>query len=239
MPQRPPVTFWLLLAATLCVDAVAAFWIFINDFDEMSATLFLALVYGELSAYCAWAILAHDLPRWRWLQPFIGGLAAGLLSAAASEAPGQAEHYVAFIGLFWLHVVLALAVLWGWKSQHRAWRFSIANLLVLTTASAVLLSLLGRNELLLGEIGSVLTIVLGNFVLLVAVLATRYYELPLLLRVALNCGVAILVGSLWEAFGLAFANFLNLVALYLIQMLTLSLWLAFTRLSYLDSSKAI
>ena len=113
------------------------------------------------------------------------------------------------------------------KSRKRAWRFSIANLLVLTTVSAVLLSLLGRNELLLGSFGAVATLVLGNILLLVAVLAVRRYAFYLLPRMAADCAVAILIGLLWEALRFGFASALNLVAYFLIQVLTLSLWLEF------------
>jgi hypothetical protein len=229
MPPAPPVVFWLLLAATLCVDAVATFWIFDSNFGEESATLFLALAYGELSALCAWAVFARERMGWRWLLPILGAVAAGL-AAGAAEKRGRSfrsEELLAFIGLFVPHVIAAFAVLWMLKSRRRSWRFSIANLFVLMTVLAVLIPLFGRNQLLQGAIVAVVTLVIGNIVLLATAIGTRYYQFPIIMRLAFDCAVAILVGSLWLVFGLGFATDLNVIVLYLIQMLTLSVWLAF------------
>jgi hypothetical protein len=242
MPRGQPVVFWLLLAATLCVDVVAVYWILdsLLDFGEPSGTLFLALAFGQLSALCARAIFARERVGWRWLAPFICGLTASLIAAAAEnrERSIDSEELVAFIGLFWLHVIIALAILWALKSHRRAWRFSIANLLVLMTVSAIVISIVGRNELLHDEFWSVITLVLGNIVLLAASIVIRYYQDPMMVRVALDCAAAMLIGTLWHVFEFAFADSITLVALYLIQALTLGVWLEFIRVPNLADSNA-
>ena len=50
MPRPSPVNFWLLLAATICVDAIAMVWKYAEGHGERAESFFIALVFGQLSA---------------------------------------------------------------------------------------------------------------------------------------------------------------------------------------------
>ena len=54
MQNRSPIIFWLLVAATACVDLVAFKWV-VNENSPDSNILFDALLSSELSVVCIWS----------------------------------------------------------------------------------------------------------------------------------------------------------------------------------------
>lgn len=124
MPRRSPVIFWLLLAATISVDAVATYWIFDNESNTAAMTLYLALAFGQLSMLCEWAVLFHTVLGLRWLVPFVAGLPIALLMTFAAGEPGP-DALFAYMSLMWVHVALILLVLWILKPTHSFQTFLI------------------------------------------------------------------------------------------------------------------
>jgi hypothetical protein len=239
MPHRSSrIIFWLLLAATLSVDLVSLFWIAASKFRGTSATLFMGLAYGQLSALCVWAIVSQKTVGLRWIVPFVVGLAAGLFAAEA-ERPGSPEKWdedIAFIGLFWVHVVVAIVALWslkptslvrdgGARIHTGAWRFSTKNLMVLMTVTAVLVALLGRNRLLSGDWGWVVSLAVGNVAMLLVAIGLHRARLHRIFRFAGVCATALLIGAAWKWSGFVIGGGMNLIAFYLIQAVVVWLWL--------------
>jgi hypothetical protein len=239
MPHHhSPVIFWLLVAATICVDVVALFWAAASKFRGASATLFLGLAYGQLSVLCVWAIVSHKTVGLRWIVPFVVGMAIGLFAAEA-ERPGNPnlwDNSIAFIGLFWVHVIGVIVALWALKPTRLLrdsevntdggdWRFSIKNLIALMTVTAILVAFLGRNRLLRVEWDWVLLLALGNVVLLLLVIGIQRTGMHSLLRLAGGFAAALILGAAWRWSGVSIGGGLGVTVFYLIQAFVVWAWL--------------
>ena len=232
--QRSPVIFWLLLAATVSVDAVAVFWLFDSRGGEShieAATLYTALAFGQLSVICAWVVLTYARIGIRWLVPFFAGLPIALIM----------EHTITnrlstYTTLAWTHVALVLLSLWLLKptrtfagasdhSNQPSWQFSISHLLVLMTCVAVLTVVLRNADILVDEPASVVFFTIGNAILLIAIVAGTQTRWPWPLRLTASLGVAIIIAGICEWTQTAFADEINSFAFNLIQALVIWSWL--------------
>lgn len=110
-PHRSPVNFWLLLAATICVDAVVFSWFIAGQLSApWYATLVLeALIIGELSIVCIWSALGATQTPWARTAPI-----AAVVFAAWAIAT-FVNPVVAFSDVFKLYLAycgLYVALLW-------------------------------------------------------------------------------------------------------------------------------
>jgi hypothetical protein len=242
MTQRLPALLWLLLAATICVDGVATVWMFEEHLSTATATLFVALVSGQVSALCISVVMRRSGGRLAWILPFAFSTFAALLMTIANVrfSDGFLSEIVAFMGLMWLHPAIALPALWLLKptTVFRAmraeaagarWQFSILHLLIVMTCVAVLSAVLNGSELSAQSVVSVFTLALINTALLIGVLLAARPKWHVLQRLAAVSATAIGIGLFCEATQIAFADKLYFVAYALIQALTVWSWVELMR----------
>jgi hypothetical protein len=153
VPHRTPLIFWLLLAATICVDAVAFSWAEAEP-DPYGFAAFDALMLSQISIVCIWSGLTSEKSMWTRFSPFLAVVLATLVWGMFAKTPfiGKVgEEWSVRVGLVFvnqgLHAALLLAMLWLFKRsalwQRRSdstaeWQFSIVDLLVVMTVVAVL-----------------------------------------------------------------------------------------------------
>jgi hypothetical protein len=155
MSQRSPLIFWLLLAATISVDAVAFTWAeAAHVHADHGFIAFEALLLSQISVVCIWSSLNSEKSIWTRLSPFLAVVLTSLIWGLFSEA-----HFVGKVGEGWtrrvivqlvnqgLHAALLLAMLWLlkrtalWKrrvDRAAGWQFSITDLLTVMTVVAAL-----------------------------------------------------------------------------------------------------
>jgi hypothetical protein len=240
MPQRSPVIFVLLLAATLSVDAVAAYWYWSAPQGIWAKILYVGLTFGQVSVCCIYASLAGQRIRLRWLLPYTGGLVAALGTVPAIQPSSRWSEFFQVLWLYWTHITVLLAFLWlwgqtrgGWRlrgdSSHKRWQISILQLLAVTTIVALTLALGMYADV--RQTGSLLIVTwLANTLGIAAVaVATLNSPQPLVRRIAV---FAIAAGAL--AFVLSLGGrlagvWLPILGVYhwmdLIQAIVLVLWL--------------
>jgi hypothetical protein len=243
MPPRSPILFWLLLAATLAVDAVATVQMFGTDISPSprSALLYPALALGQLSVVSIWVVMFRPRIGATWLIPFAIGLAFALIfNVARGDRTARTESLIAYVGLFSLHVAVVLMSLWLLKpmqisapianvTEQRPWQFAVRHLLILMTCLALLAFVLSHNDLLVRSILNVVSLVAGNAILLIAVVVSVRPRILWPLRLALSLGAAIGVALVCNVFGIAFAGEMNVFALFLIQAIVIWSWLELYR----------
>ena len=235
--QRSPVIFWLLLAATICVDAMATYGIldFGSEGHIAAVTLYIALAFGQLSVLCAWAVLWHVRLGLRWLVPFLTGIPIALTMAYVISPP-LIERLLSYTSLMWTHVALVLLSLWLLKptrifagasdhSNQPSWQFSISHLLVLMTCVAVLTVVLRNADILVDEPAAVVFFTIGNAILLIAIVAGTQTRWPWPLRLTASLGTAIIIAGICEWTQTSFADEINSFAFNLIQAIVIWLWL--------------
>jgi hypothetical protein len=246
MPPRSPIIFWLLLAATLCVDVVAIGLIFGRPLTPDRATIFLALAYGQLSILSVRVVLAAGKTRVRWFVPFVvGAVAAYVLNSGEPHATREDkfQNLLAFVGLMWIHVATVLLILWLLRpsklcesftdrAEQRRWQFSTMQLLVLTTSLAVLLVLLRHAGVLADHIGLVVSLSINNLALLLLVMLVVSKEsLPGFIRLAWSLLFALLVAALCVWFAETLAREIRPWVFSIVQAITLWAWLEQMRCS--------
>jgi hypothetical protein len=234
MKQRSPVIFWLLLAATLAVDAVAVVWLFTAERHTAAETLVDALSFSQISVACVWWMQATIHRRWKAAAPVVVAVAAAIMT---SRLP-----YISLIdaaALYGSHLIAVAAALWlakrttwirrGNRPQDLpTWQFSVAQLLLVMTLLAILLVALKSAELVRDAWAAIVAVITGNVALIVGVLFVWYLRQHTLVRLAIMLVVAAVVAL---ANGLLRPYFLgNFVAYYVIQTLVLWLWLELGRI---------
>jgi hypothetical protein len=236
MPRTSPIIFWLLLAATLCVNAVSIYWIFDEGISAASATLYVALAFAELSALAVWAVLLHRVFGARWLAPFFAGLAVGwiVMYAQPTDEPRREILFI-YTGLLWTHTIFVISMLWLLKptrllqgfanNSNLRWQFGVGHLLLAMTALALFLIVVQQADALIDEVADVITMCVANAVLLLAVLlaAQRISHWPF--RLTLSLGAALAIAGVCSFTGIAFAIDLNSYAFNLVQALMLWAWI--------------
>ena len=240
MPRTSPIIFWLLLAATLCVNAVSTYWIF-DEGSQASETLFLALAFAQLSVVCVYVVLTHDELGLRWLAPFALGIAVGVIVAVVvamvpEDDTSEFETLAIFTTLMWIHSAVALFVLWLLKSTRllrsvaknstsTRWQFGVGHLLLAMSGLAILLAVLRQAEPVIESLTDVLTMCVGNSLLLLAVLIAAARVAYWVVRLAISLGTALAIAGMCSFTGIAFAVDLNSYAFNLVQALMLWAWI--------------
>jgi len=222
--------FWLLLAATLLVDAVAVYWLYSDTYRTAADTLLEALSVSQISLLCIWSILGSHR---RVLVPLVPFAAAAVVVAAAD--PLNRLRFADAAAEKGFHVAGIMALLWilkrtpWWQrdispAARESWRFSLSQLIVVMTFLGVLVAFLGHTDEPPGLWRDTLPPFIYGYVFLAvgAVLVWRWVPnafLRLLLTIAIAFVVAVKpvveVREYW----------LSTLSFYLIQAPFLWMWL--------------
>jgi hypothetical protein len=243
MPQRSPVIFRFLLAATLCVDAAIAVWMLWKGLNESSAALFLAMSFGQSSILCAWVMFVPKQVRFSWLAPLIAGIVIALIVAVSADGPPANERwegFIAFVVLTWTHVAIVLPILWILKPTRIGaayanpdtkprWQFSVMHLLIAMTCIAFLSVLIRQSIWVRRQIDVLATLPMANVSLLLLVVVAVQFKKHWLLRVAVSVAGALAVAAAVEWSQAKIADGLNFYVYALIQAIVLWAWLEIMR----------
>jgi hypothetical protein len=227
MPDRSPVITWLLLAATMCVNAVAYAYTGSNPIStQLHELTFFALLSAQLSLVCIW--LSFHSIRLPWATSII---VAALVAAAALMT--RVDNFWVMLAYFSLQVVVLLVIFWFVK-RTEYWarrsgnavklRFSMAHLLLATTAVAIMVTVLRLSGLF--EFEAALVVALSSGAVLVAVVSVLVWSLSWhwVLRLAATFAFAMLLGLAYFMGGNEFLERYSMVN-YLTQAVILSAWL--------------
>ena len=255
MPQRSPVIFWLLLAATISVDAVATAWMFDDLMQPMAVTLFIAMAYSQVSILCAWAVLCRPAIWIRWLVPFGVGFVVALIMTAAEIhlRTGQSfrweqllaffrwELLLAYTSLMWVHVATLLLLLWFLKptrlfanylgrTNQWSWQFTTKHLLLLMTCLPILVIVFKKSAIVRSGVTAhgfveFVAWVVGNVLLLLAVAVTVQRKWKWVLRLAASAGAALVIGPFLQWAVPELSRTVYITAFSLIQAFVVWAWL--------------
>jgi len=236
MKERAPVIFWLLVAATICVDAVAYSWMVSEPYPyaSVAAVAWLALVTGQLSVICIWSAMRLTKTFWTRIAPWLGVILATLLGGMFTL-----DMLTTWLAYYGVHAALLLAALWLFERtkfwQRRSggstsWRYSLANLLLVLTVVAVLLGAIRNTQLVYTKgwvhpffnFGSVALAFVG----VVSWSVSRHW----VMQTAVVLGFAMILGAcflLTPEYYTAPLFPLFIGAHYLIQGIVMSAWLSF------------
>lgn len=244
MSQRSPVIFWLLLAATLSVNAVVASWFaWDRRVSELySIVAFHSLILAQLSLVCIWSTISDSRSHLIRFAPVFAAAVAALVTAMSYHPEAQfGQEFVNSFGYFGFHAALLVIAVWllqrtKFWARHagisRTWQFSMANLLAAMTVVAILAPFLRNGQFFAADsrwtnlvfaCSSVALAVVGTMAW-----ATRWFWL---LRLAGVLGFALLLVGVvplmyWGAGIQPTLISLIIGSIYLIQGLVLSIWLA-------------
>jgi hypothetical protein len=245
MPQRSPAIFWLLLAATICIDAVAFSWAASEPDYSYGFLTFDALMLSQISVVCIWSGLSVAKTIWTRISPIlaviVASLAWGMLGFDYSiegfnlqESPYQTS--IAFVAKG-LHAALLVAMLWlfkrtaFWKQRSDSsaeWQFSVADLLIVMTIVAVLAAGMRYTDVLVPLDWTSVGFMSSSAILaLASVFIWSLWWTPWVLRMCGVMGVAIFFAA---AVSLAEEPFTRVFSViigthHLIQAIVLSTWL--------------
>jgi hypothetical protein len=232
MPQRSPLLIWLLAAATICADVVAlAATLETPSNVDLQICLF-ALLLGQLSVVCIWAVMRAAPNLWTRLLPPVAVLAVPAATATVVD-----ENLLAFVGFCGLHAAFVMAALWilrrtpYWRRRtgnYTNLQFSVLSLLLLSTIVAVLIVVTRQAELFKSgdrdEASYVAAFLIGTVVLSVLSVVVMSGAAHWLLKSAAVLGIALAVGGLFYFFdGVDSAIFMS--AHLLTQAVVLIFWL--------------
>jgi hypothetical protein len=240
MSQLRSLIFWLLLAATISIDAVAFSHFGSNSSAQLLGADFYrivicdALLASQISIVCIWAALGTD--KILWLPVLCAVFTATLVSALFTD---PSDTFVSacrlYLSLYGFEAALLLAALWLFRGsrywRRRAaspmgWQFSLAHLLLMMTTVAVLATVMRTgpfaDESKWVNIGFACSVV---FMALVSVVvwsrATHW-----ILRLAATLGTALILGAVFSfAIDSEAPSFYVFGTHYLVQAIVLSSWL--------------
>lgn len=139
--------FLMLMAATLCVDVVAVYWLCTDSYRAAAETLYEALSVSQISLLCIWSILGRYRKIWVPLVPFAA--AAAVVAAAgplgsleyADAAAEKGFHIAGIMVLLW---ILKRTPWWyrGNPAAKESWQFSLSQLIVVMTFLGVFITFL-------------------------------------------------------------------------------------------------
>lgn len=238
MKEQSPIIFWLLLAATICIDTVAVVWVFTETLNRSEA-LYYGLSCGQLSVLCIWVAFRARSQYWWWLPPaavvlLVAVLSYGLFDSAAIRDVVPREIALANAGLLLSQAALLLSVLWVFQqtavaqawgpSDSARWRFSLKQVFIVMTATAIILISLRQSKLIREVPIPVLIWVINNVLLATAILVIQKSRLHRIMRLAITAGIAMALGLVIRLISSGQANG---VSLNLIQAIILFTWLEF------------
>lgn len=233
MQQKSPAIFWLLLAATLAVDSVAASWAYMATLDQ-AGNIYFGLVCSQISVVCIGSSFSPASSYQRWTGPLaVSVIVAALTTSLLHDRGGAYQNFLVYLSL-WLPQAAILLVLlwflqqapiaerWGSPNSRGNWQFSVAHLLIMTTACAALLVILRLAERM-HEYWVVLAAwIANNIALAVAALFIHVRRWHGFLRLGATLGVSLAL-ALWiqtSTQGHPEALFVNLI-----QAIVLFVWL--------------
>lgn len=238
MKEQSSIVFWLLLAATICIDVIAAVWVYAATLNR-SEVLYYGLSCGQLSVLCIWVAFRARSQYWWWLPPaavvlLVAVLSYGLFDSAAMRDVVPREIALANAGLLLSQAALLLSVLWviqqtaiaqAWMPSDSArWRFSLKQVFIVMTSTAIILISLRQSKLIREVPIPVLIWVVNNTILATAAVVIRTTQLHAVLRLAITVAVAIALGLVIRLISSGQAHG---VPLNLIQAIVLFTWLEF------------
>jgi hypothetical protein len=240
MSQTRLPIFWLLIAATISIDAVA----FTHTSSSSSATFAEGNIYrtivcdallaGQVSVVCIWAVLGTNKLLW---MPALSAVVAAAFVAAVFQ--DSSESFLStcrlYLSLYGFEAALLLTGLWlfrgspYWRRRTESssgWRFSLAHILLVMTAVAVLASMMRTGPF--ADESKWTNIGFACSVAIMALMSTIVWSLAWhwLLRLAATLGTALVLGC-----GLAFftdfgdSAFVMFGSHFLVQAVVLSSWL--------------
>jgi hypothetical protein len=234
MAQRSPVVFWLLVAATLCVNALAISWAVVTTLNR-AEELYFGLVCGQLSVLSCWAFFLDRLRLWRLGIPLVGAIAAAgltgwLYSLEARRFGDFMDLATLYMSLWLTQVSLIFIGIWllrltivirdGDQGVPHRLRFGTKDLFVMMTLLALLLAILRYSELV-REIWLELILWSGNNAAIalfsVTLQATRWHSL---MRLAATAAIVLLFAVVLEVLNLGGEP----AAINAIQAIVIFLW---------------
>lgn len=245
MSTRSPVIFWLLLAATICVDAVALSWVY--PAPPYAVVAIDAILVAQLSIACIWSAFHTTKSVWTRITPILAVLlAASVIAACIPESVGFAVTFAIPLAQFGLQTALLVAALWllqrtaFWRrtGSARPLQYSLAGLLAVMTVVAVLAAVLRDSPAFYGDRFGVVwrnvAFVCGSVALPVVGVVVWSFARHWFTRLAAVLGFAVLLGALAqlaESYALGPGPSLSMFgriigAYYLVQAVVLSAWLA-------------
>jgi hypothetical protein len=242
MPQRSPIIFRLLLAATFAVDVVV---LQVARERQLSSGYLTVVVYAlfvsQLSVVCIWSALRTAPTAVSRTAPICAVAIVSLMAAWFTPMPSSLNGwtvYANYLGYFGLHALVLLASLWilqrtnYWQRRTRVKRtlqFSLTHMLIVTTVTAILAALSRNNVFLGGGRAANISVAFCCVTLGFASAAVWSLSWNWVLRLAGVIAVAALLGvalvSIFFRPYMGFDVFTVFHAYYLIQAVVLSLWL--------------
>jgi hypothetical protein len=229
MPSRSPIVVLLLLACTICANLVVYSWMRLATPLGTGTVVYFALLEGQLSVVCIWSAMRSKRRVISWLVPILAVLACSGAFALIDASNGAVD----ILPYFGIHAALLLIALWFlrrtsfWKRRSglgSELKFSIAQLLVLMTVVAVLISAMRFSNIFEGEWFWEFALLCGAVLLAVTSVAIWSLNCHGLLRLAGTFAMALACGAFFFLSG----QYLLMFALidYLVQSIVLSAWLS-------------
>jgi hypothetical protein len=143
MPPRSPIFIWLLLAATVCLDAIVVFWSQNVPGSNRIASLFFGLIFAQLAVVCFWATFSLCRVSTRCIVLALVATVAAASTLKVEPSIGMAQA----LTLYAVDITILMVTLWLLRAISNRYRkvaaqFSILNLLGVMTLVAVLVVLL-------------------------------------------------------------------------------------------------
>jgi hypothetical protein len=234
VPTRSPIIFWLLLAATISVDAVVfSMKASERDFQQTyRGIIFPALVASELGVVCIWSVLSSIKVHW------LAALFAPPVSAVVDTlilGPSPVINFVEMylpLRSFYVAILLASLLLLRqtnyWQRRvgtSQALQYSLAQLLIAMSFTAVLIAMCRGIFIFDGHFNWHSFGFISSWAILAAASAIVWSRSDhWMLRLATISGFAILLSTLFWNTGIKLSG--SGASFYIIQALVLSAWLA-------------
>jgi hypothetical protein len=251
MHRQSPIITGLLIAATLSVDAAAfAHLLAVGSTLSVSTSdaylLVDALLMPQVGVVCAWSALANSKAIWIRTIPWLAVIAAVTLKVTAitlltESTLSESLRYWGLrsdLSMYLFPTAVLMAALWisqrtrFWQNRtqmKREWQFSLGQMLVVTTVTAVLVACMAGNSMFVGDDGRWLTWAWLFSIAFLAFAAIVAWSFPWhwLLRFSSVLAVALALGLF---FGYQYGGDLPFhlerqSAYYTIQAIVLSVWL--------------
>jgi hypothetical protein len=248
MPQRSPVIFWLLLAATVSIDVVVFSWAARELGYFYHAVTYDGLMLSQLSVVCIWSVLSASTKFWTKIAPLLAAVAASLAVGlfAASPLTEISDGMIGSVAHYGIHTALVWALLWLfartplWTRRRGAsarWQFSLANLFVAATIIAILAAATHQSNIFGRNYWENSASILSSVALAVVSVIIWCFSPHWLLRSAAIYALAILLGFAWWKPSMPEVAFLYLTY-YLIQASVIIAWLGIGGILAVSSERA-
>jgi hypothetical protein len=151
----PRILFWLLLAATAAVDAVAIMWLVEGGIKSQAVFLYDALETGQVSVVAMWCLFGARKPWAAWAAALLTVGVVSLLETRVAELS-----FAEACGIYGSFFSLLALTLWLLKQTSfwrqlagsdvsNRWQYSLSHLLAAMTVIALVIVALRGSELLI------------------------------------------------------------------------------------------